>query len=141
MAALTKDRNTPTKGSGFSISIPVKANTKIYKGSLVACIFGTTGAQPAGDTASSKVMGVAEHQADNTGGAEGAILVRLRCNQLFKFEHSGVVATDVGKKALVADDQTVQDAATTNNIEAGIIAEVDPDDGKPWVLVTTLASK
>src|SRR5574341_2243543 len=122
MAALTKDRDTRSRHTGRMIVLKVKGATKIYNGGMVAVVGGY--AKPAADAATEKVMGIADEFVDNTGGADGALTVRVRTG-VFKLANNAgaVVQADIGKKALVVDDQTVTDAATTNNIEAGLIEE------------------
>jgi len=122
MAALTEDRNTKlTEGKIFSY--PVAASTKIYAGSLVA--LNSSGyAVPASDTAGLRVVGRAEEQVDNSTGSNGDKSVQVR-EGIFLFAGSGLTDADVGKNALVSDDQTISVAPTTNNIFAGVIKKVE----------------
>lgn len=133
MAAQTKNIQREIKSRGRSIPLLVAASTHIFAGSLVAVVGGY--AVPAADTAGHKVMGVAEHEADNSDGANGDIEIRVATG-VFLFELSAIVAADIGKKALVVDDQTVSDdaAALTNDIEAGLIEQLE--NGKVWIYVS-----
>lgn len=131
MAALTKDRATPYR-EGIEIEFPVAANSKIYSGSLVCA--NTSGyAVPAADTAGLKFLGVALEQVDNTGGANGAKLVRLRRTGVFEFDATSVTQAMVGTAMYVKDDHTVDDAAgATNDIKVGELVKYVADT-KGWI--------
>lgn len=131
MAALTADRNTPRR-EGQIFSVGVAAATKIFAGSMVA-INAAGFAVPAANTAGLKVIGRAEAFVDNTAGANGALSVDIR-DGIFKFVGAGLSDADIGKPAFVTDDQTIQTAASTNNICAGIIVDVDSAT-EPWILM------
>ena len=132
MAALAKDRNTPIR-LGDEISVPVKAATKIYAGSLVVADGGY--AKPAVKAQSLVALGRADEFADNSSGADGDIKVRVR-RGVFKWATTAVQAgkvtvTEIGKDVHIADDQTVdkRDAATS---KAGKCLEIAAD-GEVWV--------
>jgi predicted RecA/RadA family phage recombinase len=131
MAALTKDRATPYR-EGIEIEFPVAANSKIYSGSLVCA--NTSGyAVPAADTAGLKFLGVALEQVDNTGGANGAKIVRLRRTGVFEFDATSVTQAMVGTAMYVKDDHTVDDAAgATNDIKVGELVKYVADT-KGWI--------
>jgi predicted RecA/RadA family phage recombinase len=134
MAALTKDRATPYR-EGIEIEFPVAANSKIYSGSLVCA--NTSGyAVPADDTAGLKFLGVALEQVDNTGGANGAILLRLRRTGVFEFDAASITQTMVGSAMYAMDDHTVDDAAgATNDIKVGVLVKY-VSDTKGWIDIT-----
>lgn len=133
MAALTKDRNTPTRGAkARKIVVKVAATTKIYAGAGV-CLNATGYAKPAADTAGLLTDGVAEAQADNTAGADGALELEIK-RGVFLFAHTNLVQADVGKSVYWADDQTVTNAATaTNDIVAGILDELTSEGA--WIAI------
>jgi hypothetical protein len=123
MAPLTRDRDTPHKYKERKQVLKVAAETEIFAGALVAELDGY--AVPAGDTAAHVVMGRAEEHVDNSDGAEGAKTIAVS-RGVFRYVASSIVQADVGKNATVVDDQTVGLAgATTNDIVAGRIEEVD----------------
>ncbi len=131
MAGLTKDRATPYR-DGIEIEFPVASNAKIYAGSLVCA--NTTGyAVPAADTAGLRFVGVAMQQADNTGGANGAMTVRLRRVGVFLFDAANLTQAMVGTSMYVVDDHTIANSSgTTNGIRTGIMVKfVDVTHG--WV--------
>lgn len=130
-AALTADRNTIAR-EGKTYSLGVAASTKIYAGSLVA--LNSSGyAVPASDTAGLRIRGRATEQVDNSSGAAGALSV-LVDEGVFKFAASGLTAADVGKTALVTDDQTISILDTTNNVKAGLIVAIESAT-EAWVKV------
>ncbi len=136
MAALTKDRNTPNKELGRSISLRMLANAHIFGGSQV-CLGATGFAIPAADVATgTKVIGVADEEVDNTGGADGDARVLVR-KGVFGFVNDGnVVQADIGADAMVEDDQTVTNAATaTNDKIAGTIDDIDDTDDLVYIKI------
>ena len=134
MAALTKDRATPYR-DGIELDFPVAANTKIYAGSLV-CANSTGYAVPAADTAGLKFAGVALEQADNTGGANGALTVRLRRSGAFQFDAASITQAMVGTAMYIVDDHTMDDASgPTNDIRIGVLVKYVADT-QGWVDIT-----
>lgn len=135
MAALTKDRNTPNKELGRSISLRVAAATHIFGGSQVA-LDDAGFAIPATDVATgSKVIGAADEEVDNTGAAgDKRVLVR---KGVFGFVNdTNVVQADIGEDAMVVDDQTVTNAATASNDKVvGTIDDIDDDDSLVYVKI------
>ncbi len=122
MSALTKDRNTVRK-DGLYTAFQVKADTKIYAGSLV-CIDQTGYAVPASDTAGLKFVGISRCFVDNTGGADGALSVEVWRRGSFELNASGMTKGNVGDGVCVVDDQTVGLASTTtNDVPCGKISE------------------
>lgn len=127
MAALTAARNTP-QAIGDVRSIPLAANAKVFAGGMVqvaATAFGVA----AGATAANITVGRAEESVDNTGGANGAVSVKVR-RGVFRYANSAagdlIARSEIGKTVYVVDDQTV---AKTNNAgarpAAGICFDVD----------------
>jgi len=129
MGALSKDRSTPRR-DGDLFQLPVKANAVIYAGAMVARD-GSGRAVPASDTAGLVVVGRAETRADNTGGADGAIMVDVR-RGVFAWSHAGLTRADLGKVVYATDDQTVA-TASTNEAPAGVLVDVTGDGA--WVKV------
>ncbi len=131
-AAADADRNTDQRPSD-EIEIPVAAATIIYLGTLVARDANGR-AVPASDTAGLRVIGRAEEQADNSDGDAGDINVKIRLG-CFKFANSAdnaIDADDLGKMAVVEDDQTVAETST-NLVCAGRIMGIDADDDGVWI--------
>ena len=128
MTAATADRRTIIK-PGDEIALPVKGATKIYAGTMVQRDSSGLGV-PASATIANKTVGIAERQADNSGGADSAInVVALRRRVgIFANSASGdlIAQADVGNDCYVVDDSTV---AKTDNSgarpKAGTILGVD----------------
>lgn len=131
MPALTNDRLTPQR-DGRANSFPVKANTVIYSGALVAIETNTGFAVPASNAPNLIVVGVAASRADNRGGADGAISVIVEWGRAFKFNYQGAInITHIGRVVYALDDNTV--TLTPNNLKAGKLVGVEPDG--VWVLI------
>jgi predicted RecA/RadA family phage recombinase len=131
MAALTQDRATPYR-EGIEIEFPVAANTKIYAGSFVCANSGGF-AEPGADTAGLKFLGVALEQVDNSDGADGAKVIRLRRTGVFEFNAESITQTMVGEPVYIKDDHTFADAAgTTNDVMAGVLVKFVTDT-KGWI--------
>lgn len=119
-------RNTDTR-PGDIVNLPLAADTVIYAGTLVARDANGR-AVPASDTAGLRVVGRAEQTVDNTGGAAGALSIdiRLGCYKFTNSATNAVDADDIGKMAVVEDDQTVAETST-NKVCAGRIMGVESD--------------
>lgn len=129
MAALTTDRNT-LRRPGDEIEPPVGAGAKLFAGALVA--INATGFAVRGATSTTlKGAGVAMHRADNTGGADGAIRVKLdKRPARFANSTSGdaITLADIGANCFMVDDQTVAKTNGTNTRSvAGKVFDVDAD--------------
>jgi hypothetical protein len=125
MAALTADTQRRRKGQITEQVYPVAANAVIHYGALVA-VDANGYLVPAADTAGLDVVGIADEAANNTGGANGALEVRVyRGSALVATSGaSALVQADVGADAFVLDDNTVVKAAgTTNSVTAGEVLE------------------
>lgn len=124
--AATAARNTDAR-PGDLLSLPVAAATTIWAGTLVARDAAGR-AVPASDTAGLRAVGRAEETVDNSAGAAGDLNISIRIG-CFKFANSAteaVDADDVGKMAVVEDDQTVAETSA-NKVSAGRITGVDSD--------------
>jgi hypothetical protein len=136
MAALAADKLTRRRGAGIPTrrTYLMKASTTIYKGAIVALEAGL--ALPAADTAGFVVVGIATN--GQVSAASGNFYVTVECFFEFLLDvGAGITQADVGAKAVVADDQTVTDAAAgTNDIVVGTIIEyLDETQDKAWVAV------
>ena len=127
MAALAKDRNTPSR-EGARIVVPVKGSTKIYAGSLVAKESGDY-AVPASKATGLTVLGRAEEQVDNSSGSDGDATVTVQ-RGTFKWANASgkdaVGETEIGEDAYALDDQTVTKTASGAS-KAGKILGVESE--------------
>jgi hypothetical protein len=99
MATLTASRNTLQMGSDgtFKISVPLKANAKVFKGGMVA-IDNATGYGVVPTVATTLIsVGVALADADNTGGSNGALSVDVICEGAFLYDCAGQAQTAFGR--------------------------------------------
>lgn len=122
MTATTTAREAKRK-DGEIIAYPMAA-VKIPKGALVninAAGFATNST----DAASETFAGVAYETVDNSAGSAGDLSIRVDTTGTFVFVDGGSngAQTDVGIEFKITDNQTITDAATTNNIKAGIAVE------------------
>lgn len=103
MASLTRDRNTPER-MGDSFAFPAKANTTIYRGSLVAL---EAGYVVPGHTATGLVaVGRAEQVLEDRLGVIQVVAKR----GVFLFGNltgDAITQADVGADCYIEDDQTV----------------------------------
>jgi len=127
MPAATAPRDTFMR-EGDLFLIPVKANTKIFQGTLVVVDAGY--AAPGRTALNLRVVGRAEETADNTGGANGAVSVLVRPG-VFKFDNDPADAigqADLWADCFITDDQTV---CRTNGVNtksrAGRVVDIEPD--------------
>jgi hypothetical protein len=121
MAACTTDRNT-TYRQGVELEYPVKAGIRIYAGSMVA-VDSTGYAVPAANTIGYKLVGVALEQVDNSAGANGAVLIRIRTTGVFDFGATSISQANVGADMYVVDDQTFDDVDPGQGIKCGKLAK------------------
>ncbi len=135
MTALSAARNTKKYNPDVApelISVPVAASTRIYQGSLVG--IDANGRAVAGvSVASSRILGQAIEESNNSAGAAGDKSVRVRMG-VFYFANSSstdaITAAHVGMPCYAVDDDQV--ALTSNSgarRRAGIVVEVSSTDG------------
>ena len=131
---LTAGRNTVEIQDGKTLVLPVKANTKIYEGSLV--VLDVNGHATPGSTDEGLLAaGRAEEFVDNTNGANGAKTVKVR-RGVFKWNNDDtnpVTEQDILKDCYIKDDETVTMLATGASVAGKVIRL---DDGE--VIVETL---
>ncbi len=130
MSALTAERLTNEIANGArSLVLPVKGNTTIYQGAIVA-IDANGYAIPGKKATGLKAAGRAEETVVNPG-ADGELTVRVT-RGIFVFENTAtaankLTAADVLGPCYMEDDQTVTKLATGASI-AGTVIRVD-DEG------------
>lgn len=132
MTALTENRYTKHR-DGLITAHPVKASTKVYKGSLV-CVDATGFAVAGADSAGNTFVGMAIENADNSAGSDGTTNVRVQTMGVFSFAKGGSeTQADVGSQLFIVDDQTVTSDSTINNIACGTLEGLDGSD--LWVRI------
>lgn len=149
MAALTAPYEARRK-DGALADYPINNNIEVFKGGLAA-LAASGYVQAASDTAGILFVGVFAESVDNRDGAvqpgqiqpsfgssapntltlngqpigaAGALGARVFKDGAFVFSKAAATVADLGKTALIVDDNTVSVAATTNNIPCGKIVEI-----------------
>lgn len=126
MTALAVERNTPERVGAIE-QHPIKANVKIFKGSL--CVIDAGYVAPARTATGLLVCGRAEATLDNTGGAAGALTVPVKRGK-FRWGNSAsgdlIAQANLGAVCYLVDDQTVAlTDGTGSRSAAGKIVGVD----------------
>lgn len=134
MTATTQDRNTPMK-DGELIVVPVAAGVRIPAGTLVAA--SATGFATPGATATTLAyLGMADANADNSAGGDGAVSVPVRRGKAFKWGNDTadpVTQASLGRPCFIVDNRTVAKTHGTNTrSQAGIVLGLDTDG--VWVI-------
>lgn len=124
--ALSKPRDTIERGRDLLV-IPVAAATTIFQGALVA-VNASGYAVPGSVATTLKAAGRAEETIDNSGGAAGALSVKVK-RGVFKFKNSGAdacVQANVLGDCFIVDDETVAKTdGSSARSKAGKILEVE----------------
>lgn len=120
--ALSANRHT-RKIVGDIIELPVYAGAHIYAGGFVCVNTGHGYAIPGADAAGNVCMGIAESEADNSGGLSGAINVRVRRAGVFLMNATSIAITSHGVIMYVVDDQTFDETQAGNSVVAGVLVK------------------
>jgi hypothetical protein len=125
--SLAQDRDTKER-DGVRFNYPVGAAKLIYAGALV-CLNATGYLVPGAVATTLLCVGRAEAQADNSGGADGALTCDVK-RGVFRWANSAagdaIASTDIGSVCYVVDDQTVAKTNGTNTRSlAGRVIDVD----------------
>lgn len=135
MAALSGPRNTTPMGgqATFTLTVPLKANAKIWQGAMVA-IDNTTGYGVVPTVATTLIStGVAKTSVDNTGGSSGALAVDVVCEEAFLFDCAGQAQTCLGRLMYFVDDHTVTSTSTGASVAGVCIGFVSAT--QVWVYI------
>lgn len=146
MAALTAPISTKRLNQEavvFELSLPVKASAVIYGGATVAT--DSSGyAVPVTAATGLKVWGVAEETVDNTGGANGAKWIKVRCGAFTRdvgTSGDALAAADIGATVYGIDDHTVgKTNGSSSRSPAGIFLGFETD-GTPFFLLNYQVTK
>ena len=121
MASVTKNTDT-VKRHGYQFSAPVKAGENCFQGAII----GINAANLAIDYTSADAvacLGVAEFQANNTDGVDGAIMIETRKGTQRFINGDSIVLSDIGSDAYASDNITITKGAAGAVI--GTIVDVD----------------
>ena len=133
MAALTKDRNTPSR-EGNDFSYPVAASVKCLAGGI-AVLDAAGNVKPAVTATGLVTVGRFEATVDNSSGAAAVVNAPVQ-RGVFQFANSAagdaITKAEIGDTCYLVDDQTVAKTNGTNTRSAaGTI--VDVDSAGVWV--------
>jgi hypothetical protein len=127
MPAATANRPTPQR-DGNRLSRPVAANVRCFAGTI-ACVDANGRFTPGATATTLRARGVFIAEANNTGGAAGAISAEAE-RGTFRFDNSAagdaIAAADIGTTCFIVDDQTVAKTnGSSTRSAAGIVIDVD----------------
>lgn len=105
MTAQVDDVQRDSK-SPIQLSLKVKTAVTLFKGAM-AVTDATGYALPGANTAGMFFQGIVQKQADNSGGASGAIPVIVERSDRFVMTMAGAAITDIGKDVYISDDTTL----------------------------------
>ena len=126
--ALTANRDVDHYVDQELRSLLVKGAVKIHKGAFVVIEESSGYAKPfvagSGAGTANLFIGIAYEEADNSGGSNGDVSVRVYTQGDFGLPISGGAITDIGKKAYAsADDAISLSAAAGNNVFVGRVQD------------------
>ena len=127
MTALSQDRNTPRREGAVRSGLAA-ASALIYAGAIV--MREADGYLSKGATATGSIaVGRAEARIDNSGGADGDLLVPYRTG-VFRFANSAsadaITMAEIGDLCWIVDDQTVaKTSGSDTRSPAGLVEDVD----------------
>jgi hypothetical protein len=107
---------------GDVIELPVYTGVHIYAGGFVCVNTGHGYAIPGVDASGNLCMGIAESEADNTNGASGDIVVRVRRTGVFRMAATSLAITSVGVVMYCqASADTMDETSGGNSVECGVL--------------------
>ena len=130
----------PVGSGGKVIELPVDGGTAIYGGTLVSQLTATGMVVPGSTASSTRAIGVAMHDANNSSGSDGDKRVQVMTERIFAFANGATTnafseASIIGSTAYMADDHTVYDNDAGGTLmPAGLFMGMEPD-GKVRVYV------
>jgi hypothetical protein len=142
MANYTEDAIIDTIGGPgpFQFDLPVDGGSKVFKGSLCTQLTATGCVVPYSTASAGVAVGVAQHAADNTTGADGDKWVRIETMRCYAFDNGAggdafLEASLIGSLVYGTDDHTVADNSSTQTRKAvGFFMGMETD-GKVRVFV------
>lgn len=136
-------------GSGVGprdYDLPVAAATHLYDGTLGCQLTATGGVVPYSTASSGWVVGVIQHESDNSAGLIGDKRVRVECGRIYRFANgtAGDAFADTDKIGIPVygtDDHTVAKTSSTNTRQpVGFFEGFEPD-GKVRVLIDPILAR
>jgi hypothetical protein len=144
MAALTANRKRHTRNLANKRTLEIKGvdSDEFYEGGMVSYSAAASTLVPSSDTASERIAGVAIARTSTGASNTVKISVEWGHSEWFATAASSIAAGDEGKDAVVADDQTLSEAADeSNDVPAGRIEEIETINGTAgaWITVGVLS--
>lgn len=109
--ALTANREVDRYVDQELRALPVKGGTHVYKGALV----GLAGGYARGLVAGDAFAGIAYEEADNSGGGDGAVSVRVYTCGDFEHALASAARANNGAAVYASDDETLTLTADGNS--------------------------
>jgi hypothetical protein len=148
MANATANLITEAIGGGgiLTFNLGVDGGTHIYKGVLVTQLTGTGYVVPYSTASAGVCVGVAQHEADNTSGADNALRVVIESRRCYAFTNGAggdafSEASLIGALVYATDDHTVADNSATQTLKpVGFFYGME-SDGKVRVFIDPHTAK
>ncbi len=121
MANLTANRNLPER-MGKRFGYGVAAGLRIFRGAIMAVTATGLVVRP-GDVGAVAVVGLAPTEANNTGGADGAIVLEPM-RGIFPLTVPSATHANIGAAVYCTDDNTLTLTASTN-LKVGTLAGIE----------------
>ncbi len=147
MANATKNIVLDSIGNGgiHTFHLPVDGGSRIFKGTLLSQLTATGMIVPYSTASSGVCVGVAQHEADNTSGADGDLRCTVETKRTYCFANGTAgdafsEATLIGSVAYGVDNQTVAKVSTSGRKAVGFYMGLEAD-GKVRVWIDPCLAK
>lgn len=146
MANTTNNLEIEAIGSGgiCIFDLPVDGGAHLRQGTLVSQLTATGALVPYSTASSGVCVGVAQHEADNSGGADGAVRAKVESRRVYAFANDASddfsEASLIGSVVYGSDDHTVADASTGGRKPVGFFYGME-SDGQVRVYVDPAMAK
>lgn len=139
MAISTANLTIRSQGAeGRKRHLPVDGGAHIRKGTLVSQLTATGMVVPLTTASSGGAVGVAQHEADNSDGADGDLRCVVESGRIYEFANDGTNpfsdASLVGSLAYATDDHTVSDTQAAAEPIAGYFVGLE-ESGRVAIFV------
>lgn len=131
---------------GPQFHLPVKGTTHIYEGTLCSQVTSSGLLVPYSTASSDPCVGVAQHEADNSAGADAALRCMVETKRMYAFTNGAggdaFADTDlIGSVVYATDDHTVAKSSSTQTRKAVGFFFGFEDDSKVRVFIDPPAAK
>lgn len=140
MAALTASRKRHQRNVHLKRTLEVTGvdSDEFYEGGMVSWSAAAATVVPSSDTASERMAGICTHRVSTSTSNTKKITLEWGHEEWYATAASSIVTGDEGTDAVIADDQTIGEAADeSNDISAGMIVEIETIEGTvgAWIAV------